>query len=65
MQVSAAKQAPLELESFKIYLYFLDKHPIVIDFLNQIRNTPELVKLYEQIQKDTSSSETASPMDIS
>ncbi|XP_053203172.1 cullin-associated NEDD8-dissociated protein 1-like [Panonychus citri] len=43
-----------------------DKNPAVNDFLNHIKNSRELSKLYEQIQKDsTASADNVSPMEIS
>lgn len=43
-----------------------DKNPAVSDFLNHIKNSRELSKLYEQIQKDSSATvDNTSPMEIS
>ncbi|XP_074601185.1 cullin-associated and neddylation-dissociated 1 [Brevipalpus obovatus] len=64
------KQDELKRSAMRAFLALIaipdaDRNPAVTDFLNQIKNSPDLSKLYEQIQKDSSATETCSPMDMS
>ena len=64
------KQDELKRSAMRAFLSLMaipeaDKIPAVADFLQQIKTTPDLYQLFEQIQRDSNSTDSGVPMEIS
>lgn len=64
------KQDELKRSAMRAFLALMaipdaEKNHLVSDFMNYIRTTSELQQLYEQIQRDSNSTDSGVPMEIS
>ena len=64
------KQDELKRSAMRAFLSLMaipdaEKNHLVSDFMNHIKTTSELLQLYEQIQRDSSSTDSGVPMEIS
>lgn len=64
------KQDELKRSAMRAFLALMaipdaDKNHLVSDFMNYIRNSADLQLLYEQIQRDSNSTDSGVPMEIS